>query len=119
MSPDSRVIRSATGPFDASPTTGQAIAPLALAAAMMGVQSAVTLSTGVHDAVGGASEVRNFSRAYTRFLPNLAVSDPVRTPATSRGVVSVRLSGEAKFLLAGGRDGRQPGRPADRSVAMS
>jgi uncharacterized membrane protein YoaK (UPF0700 family) len=35
---------------DGSPGTGQAIALLVLAAAAMGVQSAVTLSTGVHDA---------------------------------------------------------------------
>ena len=35
---------------DGSPSTGQALALLALAAGAMGVQSAVTLSTGVHDA---------------------------------------------------------------------
>jgi uncharacterized membrane protein YoaK (UPF0700 family) len=35
---------------DGSPGTGQAIALLVLAATAMGVQSAVTLSTGVHDA---------------------------------------------------------------------
>jgi uncharacterized membrane protein YoaK (UPF0700 family) len=35
---------------DGSPSTGQAIALLALAATAMGVQSAVTLSSGVHDA---------------------------------------------------------------------
>ena len=36
--------------IDGSPSTGQGIALLALAATAMGVQSAVTLRTGVHDA---------------------------------------------------------------------